>query len=88
MRKQIGRHAAIVSFDELPKVDSTIAKFNNPSLNVREENYVGRGREGLDGFEKGLQWNDEKFVRWIPELMRLCGKKIVRMQSYKNGEIQ
>lgn len=88
VRKQIGRHAAIVSFDELPKVDSTIAKFNNPSLNVREENYVGRGREGLDGFEKGLQWNDEKFVRWIPELMRLCGKKIVRMQSYKNGEIQ
>lgn len=87
-RKQVGRHAAIVPFDDLPKVDCAIAKFNNPSLNVGEENYVGRGREGLDGFEKGLQWNDEKFVRWIPELMRLCGKKIVKMQSYKNGEIK
>ena len=87
-REQIGRHAAIVPFDELPKVDSTIAKFNNPSLNVGEENYTGRGREGCAGFENSLQWNDEKFFRWIPELMRLCGKKIVKMQSYKEGEMK
>ena len=84
-RKQIGRHAAIVPFDELPKIDCAIAKFNDPSLNVAEENYMGRGREGQVGFEKRLQWNDEKFVRWIPELMRLCGKKIVKLQSYKEG---
>lgn len=87
-RKQIGRHAAIVPFDELPKVDCAIAKFNDPSLNVAEENYIGRGREGCAGFENSLQWNDEKFVRWIPELTRLCGKKIAKMQSYKEGEMK
>lgn len=76
VRKVINRHAAIVPFDDLPAVDLKIRKFNDPSFVGGEECFTCRGL-GV-GKAENLQWNDIKFVRWIPELMRLCGKKIVK----------
>lgn len=76
-RVAIGRHAAIIAFDDLPLVDLTIAIGKNPDLTEGIEAFEGRG-SGI-GFETNLQWNDIKFVKWIPELMRLCGRKIVKM---------
>jgi hypothetical protein len=78
-RIQIGRHAAIVAYDELPTVNYEIAKFINPTTDATKEDYIGRGSG--DGLENNLQWNDIKFIYWIPELTQLCGKKIVKIKS-------
>jgi hypothetical protein len=60
-------------------VNYEIAKFINPTTDATKEDYIGRGSG--DGLENNLQWNDIKFIYWIPELAQLCGKKIVKIKS-------
>lgn len=82
-RKIIGRHAAIVSFDDLPKVDCIINKVNGQQSMIDDANFTGQGC-GI-GLQNNLQWNDLKFVYWIPALVKLCGKKIVRLRNKKQS---
>ena len=66
MRMATGRHAALVPYNELPDVDLKIAAFNDPKTPVKREMFVGEG--AAIGAHNNLQWNDIKFVRWIPDL--------------------
>lgn len=63
----IGRHAALVPYDRLPDVDLALMKFNSPDVRLNRKMFVGRGSG--PGFQANMQWNDIRFVGWIPELV-------------------
>lgn len=78
VRKEIGGHAALVDYGALPSIDLQLAQYNNgrnynveefegikgESANVRDS----RVNDGEERYKENLQWNDMKFVKWIPTL--------------------
>ena len=86
VRELINRHGALVDYDELPMVNMRLTEYND-TCDCGEDYFKGEGHVGQKGYRDNLQWNDMKFVKWIPVLFsKLWEKgdqkmKIVRVRS-------
>ena len=67
VRELIGRHGALADYVDLPSVNMRLAKYNG-SCDCSTDCFTGEGILGRKGHQDNLQWNDMKFVKWIPTL--------------------
>ena len=67
VRELIGRHGALADYNDLPKVNMQLAKYKG-MCDCCENDFIGEGIVGRKGYQDNLQWNDMKFVKWIPTL--------------------
>ena len=82
VRELICRHGALTDYDDLPTVNMRLAKYNG-ACDCCENDFTGEGIDGRKGYQDNLQWNDMKFVKWIPTLFSELWEEINKGKRQK-----